>query len=199
MNHSMISVLLPEYRRQVLGMLLLHPEMALHGREIARQTGLTVSAVLKELNKLADAGFLLRRKQGNQQIFQANTACPIYPELVSILKKTSGMADVLIDALSPIAPLIKIGFIFGSIAKHTETAGSDIDLLLIGELTFEQAVKALWPLQGELGREINPKIFSPEEFQACLGQAFLREVLSRPKIFIIGTENDLTQLVGRQP
>ncbi len=76
--------------------------MALHGREITRQTGLTVSAVLKELNKVAGTGFLLRQQQANQQIFQANTACFIYREPVSMLKKTSGMTDVLVDALSPI-------------------------------------------------------------------------------------------------
>jgi hypothetical protein len=76
--------------------------MALHGREITRQTGLTDSAVLKELNKVADTGFLLRQQQANQQIFQANSACLIYRELVSMLKKTSGMTDVLVDALSPI-------------------------------------------------------------------------------------------------
>lgn len=195
----MISVVLPGYRRQVLGILLLHPELALHGREIARRIKLAPSAVIKELNKLGDAGLLLRHKQGNQQIFEANTDCPIFTELVGILKKTSGIADVLAQSLESLGARIDVGFVFGSVAKHTETTSSDIDLMLIGDITFKEAVKSIWPLQTELGREINPKVFSPDEFRAALDQAFLQDVLSKPKIFVIGTENDLTKLVGHKP
>ncbi len=84
-------------------------------------------------------------------------------------------------------------------AKHTETTSSDIDLMLIGDITFEEAVKSIWPLQTQLGREINPKVFTHDEFRAALDQTFLKDVLSKPKIFVKGTENDLTKLVGHQP
>ena len=110
MQPSAISVLLPEYRRRVLGLLLLHPDDALHGREIARRAGLPAGTVTRELVKLADAGLLQRERRGNQQIYSANKAHPIFAELASILRKTSGLADVLIDALAPVADQLRAAF-----------------------------------------------------------------------------------------
>ena len=124
MQPSAISVLLPEYRRRVLGLLLLHPDDALHGREIARRAGLPAGTVTRELVKLADAGLLQRERRGNQQIYSANKAHPIFAELASILRKTSGLADVLIDALAPVADQLRAAFVFGSVARGEETAGS---------------------------------------------------------------------------
>lgn len=93
------SVLLPEYRRRVLGLLLLHPDEALHGREVARRTGLPAGTITRELNKLADAGLLQRERRGNQQVYSADTACPVFTELASILRKTSGLAGEAEDLL----------------------------------------------------------------------------------------------------
>ena len=100
MHQSLASVLLPEYRRRVLGLLLLRPEEALHGREIARRTGLAAGTVTRELTKLAEVGLLRREKRGNQQLYSADKSCPVFTELASMLRKTSGMADVLVQALA---------------------------------------------------------------------------------------------------
>jgi DNA-binding transcriptional ArsR family regulator len=200
MHQSLISLLLPEYRRRVLGLLLLRPGEALHGREIARRTGLAAGTVTRELGKLAEVGLLRREKRGNQQLYSADQSCPLFTELASILRKTSGMADVLLQALAPAAAQIQVAFVFGSVAQARETANSDIDLMLIGDVGFGQAVQLLYPTQTTLGREVNPKVFSAHEFGQKAGtDPFLRDVLSKPKIFMIGGEHELAELAGHQP
>ncbi len=200
MHHSLPSLLFPEYRRRVLALLLLKPEEALHGREIARRTGLPAGTITRELVKLADVGLLNRDKRGNQQVYSANTAGPIYTELASILRKTSGLADVLRQALAPAATQLRVAFIFGSVAQGRETAGSDIDVMLIGDISFRQAVELLHPTQAALGREVNPKVFSPAEFSAkATTEPFLAEVLARPKLFLIGHAHDLEEPAGHPP
>ncbi len=200
MHQSLAATLLPEYRRRVLGLLLLRPEEALHGREIARRTGLPAGTITRELTRLAEVGLLKREKRGNQQAYSADTTSPVYSELASILRKTSGMADVLAQALMPLAPSIRVAFVFGSMARGSETAGSDIDLMLIGDLKFKQAVELLYPVQAVLGREVNAQVFSPAEFTAkARKQAFIKDTLAKPKIFLIGNDHDLEELAGHHP
>ena len=200
MHQSLSSLLFPEYRRCVLGLLLLRPDEALHGREIARQTGLSAGTITRELTRLAQVGLLKREKRGNQQLYSANTAGPIYAELASILRKTSGMADVLVQALAPITPKLRLAFVFGSLARGGESAGSDIDLMLIGDIKFREVVELLYPVQEVLGREVNPQVYSVAEFSArAPGEPFLADVLAKPKIFLIGSERDLEELAGHQP
>ena len=196
MNHSLAAVLLPEYRRRVLGLLLLHPDEQLHGREIARRTGLPAGAITRELLKLTDAGLLQREKRGNQQLYKADKRCPVFAEMASILRKTSGISDVLAAALEPVADTIDVAFVYGSVAQGRETAGSDIDIMLIGDLGFEEAVRLLWPLQAELGREINPHLLSRQEFATRTQEPYMRDVLSKPKIFVMGNEDELAKLAG---
>ena len=199
MHQSLPSLLFPEYRRRVLGLLLLRPDEALHGREIARRTGLPAGTITRELGKLSEVGLLKREKRGNQQIYSANTTGLIYAELASILRKTSGLADVLVRALAPAAPKLRVAFVFGSVAQGRETAGSDIDVMLIGDLGFRQAVELLHPTQAVLGREVNPKVFATDEFTAKLPlEPFLVDVLAKPKLFLIGNAHDLDELAGHQ-
>ena len=199
MHQSLTDVLLPAYRRQVLGLLLLRPDEELHGREVARRIGLPPGSVARELTRLTDAGLLQRRKQGNQQVYRANVDCPIHAELASILRKTSGLADVLTQALAPLAHLIRVGFVFGSVAKGRANVGSDVDAMLVGNVGFRQIVELLHPTQAQLGREVNPKVMTPAEFTAQASSAFLHEVLTQPKIFLIGNDHDLEELAGHKP
>lgn len=197
MHQSLPSLLFPEYRRRVLGLLLLRPDEALHGREIARRTGLPAGTITRELTKLAEVGLLKRTKRGNQQVYSADTSGPIFTELASILRKTSGLADVLVQALAPAAPKLRSAFVFGSVARGQETGGSDVDVMLIGDLGFREAVELLHPCQATLGREVNPKLFSTREFtDKAATEPFLIDVLAKPKIFLIGTAHDLEELVG---
>lgn len=197
MHQSLASLLFPEYRRRVLGLLLLRPDEALHGREIARRTGLQAGTITRELGKLAEAGLLKRVKRGNQQVYSADTGSPVFTELASILRKTSGLADVLVQALAPVAPRLRLAFIFGSVARGHETAGSDVDVMLIGDLGFRQAVALLHPCEATLGRELNPKLLSTREFvEKAATEPFLIDVLAKPKIFLIGNAHDLEELAG---
>lgn len=200
MHHSLAATLLPEYRRKVLGLLLLRPDLALHGREIARRTGLPAGSVTRELTRLAEVGLLKREPRGNQMLYSADTTCPVYTELAGILRKTSGVVDILVQALMPVLPALRVAFVFGSVAQGRETAGSDIDVMLVGDIGFAQAVELLHPTQSMLGREVNPKVFTEADFATALAsQAFLRDVLAKPKLFLTGSEDELGKLGGHQP
>ena len=136
MATSLASLLFGAYRRDALALLLLHPESSLHVREIARITRKAPGTLLRELNQLADAGLLVRRPVGNQVHFQANSQSPVYEDLRNVLKKTAGVADVLREALEPVKDRIDTAFVYGSVARGDEHAGSDIDVMIVGKLSF---------------------------------------------------------------
>lgn len=193
----MLSTLLfGGYRGRVLGLLLLHPEQTYHVREIARLTDASAGTLHKELDKLAQAGLLLREKIGNQLHYSANRYSPIFEELASILRKTSGLADVLREALLAVDGQISLAFIFGSVANASEHAGSDVDVLLIGDLGFGDAVRALHATQETILREINPVVMSAAEFRRRLAadDDFLSDILSKEKIFLKGDTHVLGKL-----
>ena len=190
---SLSAVMFTDYRRRVLGLLLLHPEQRYYLREIARLTGTVPGTLKRELTKLEDAGVLTVEKVGNQAHYAANRECPIFEELASILRKASGLADVLADGLLPLAGKIEVAFVFGSMASGKARAGSDIDLMVIGEVDFGEVVARLHPLQESLGREINPKLYTRAEWQKLVRgkSAFVRDVLGKPRLFVIGNEQSL--------
>lgn len=196
---SLSTILFTDYRRRVLGLLLLHPEQHYHVREIARLTGTVTGTLTRELAKLADAGLLVKRQVGNQVQYAANRECPVFEELASILRKTSGLVDVLAGALAPIAAQVRCACVYGSMASGKAGEFSDIDLLVIGNVDFGALISHLQPAQQRLGREINPKVYSAAEWQALAGKggAFARELLTKPKLFVIGGQDDLGQ-PGRQ-
>jgi predicted nucleotidyltransferase len=196
MHRSAASVLFPGYRRRVLGMLLLHPEESLHGRELARRTGLPAGTLTRELKLLAEAGLLKRERRGNQLIYSANRESPIFAELAQILRKTSGVADVITEHLEPLSGAIQVAFIFGSVARGVERPGSDVDLMVIGSGDFGSVVEALYPAQAMLAREINPKILSAAEWKDKIQEKnpFVIDVLAQKKIFLKGDEHELAEL-----
>lgn len=190
------SLLFGGYRGRVLGLLLLHPEQHYHVREIARLTATSAGTLHKELDRLAQAGLLLREKIGNQLHYGANRQCPIFEELASILRKTSGLADVLRGALLPLDAQIEVALIFGSVARGAEHAGSDVDVLLIGDIGFGDAVRALHGAQEAIQREINPVVMSSEEYRRkfVAGDGFLRDILAKEKLFLKGDDDVLGKL-----
>jgi predicted nucleotidyltransferase len=188
----LVSLLFPEYRRRVLALLLLHPERGLHLREIARLTGTVPGTLARELRRLTDAGIIRRERIGNQARFSADPGCPVFGELASILRKTSGLADVIAAALLPVAERIDTAFVFGSAAAGVATPGSDIDLMVIGDVDFANIVSLVRPLEPVLGREINPTIFRLAEWQERLqrGDGFAVDIMSRPRLMLIGGTNE---------
>ncbi len=189
------SLLFSEYRKRILGLLLLNPNASYHVRELARLTNTAAGTLHKELTKLTVGGILRSKKVGNQVHYSANLACPIYEELASILRKTSGLADVLAKVLLSVKDQISVAFVFGSVARGEQQSSSDVDIIIIGTLSFGDAIQLLHPAQAILQREINPVVYSIEEFQRRVknNDSFVNEVLAKPKLFIIGTENELRQ------
>jgi predicted nucleotidyltransferase len=201
MTANPVELLFTAYRRQVLGLLLLRPDDSLHVREISRLTGVPAGSLHRELRTLTEAGLLLREPLGNQVRYRANRAAPLYPELSEIFRKTTGLADILRDALAPLAKRIQIAFVFGSMAQGKEHGSSDVDVFVIGRASFAAVVGALSPLRARLGREVNPVVMTAAEFAAQRAEKdrFVARVMKEPKLFVIGTPDDLGQLAENRP
>jgi predicted nucleotidyltransferase len=201
MSLPLASVLFKEYRRRVLGLLLLHPGESYHVREIARLTGTVAGTLHKELATLAKAGILTMQPRGNQKVYSANRDCPVYEELASIFRKTSGMIDVLANALLPMAEQIESACIYGSVAQGQETTYSDVDVLVIGIASFADIAKALYPCHEALGREVNPKVYKQEVWEELNrnNDGFASEIVAKPKLFIIGGVEAFEKVSRYQP
>lgn len=199
-DNKLLDVLFGSYRQRVLGLLLLQPTQRFHVRELARQTGTTAGTLHRELAKLAEIGLLLRERQGNQVLYQANRACPVFEELAGLFRKTSGAVSALREELRDLAPQIRFALIFGSLARGAETAGSDVDVLVVGNAGFADVVRALYPAQALLSREINPVVVSDSEFLSRLQdkEPLVLEVLAKPKLFLLGNEHDFAEFTGNQ-
>ena len=187
-------------RRAVLGLLYGHTDQEFHLRRIVRAAGGGHGAVQRELKLLSDAGILRRTVRDSLVYFQANEECPIYAELKALVVKTAGAADVLRAALAPLADRIRIAFVFGSMAEARQKSASDVDVLVVGEVEFREIVAALADAQSQLEREINPTVYSLEEFLAKLsaGHRFLASVMKKEKIFLIGDQRELEKLVEQR-
>lgn len=190
------EILFGAYRRKVLALLLLRPDEALHVREISRLAGVPAGSLHRELKLLAQAGLLSRETVGNHVRYRANRDCPVFQELASIFRKTSGMADVVRDALLPLGGNVEVAFIFGSVALGKETVASDVDLFVIGSASFVAVVQTVSPIHERLGREVNPVVMTAEVFRKKLQEQdhFIRTVIEQPKIFVVGDIHDLGQL-----
>lgn len=189
--------LMGQARARVLATLFLHPEQALHVRELARATGASPGSLHRELRGLTEAGLLLRTESGRQVHYQANVQSPVFHELAGFLRKTLGVADVLRRALSPLGEEISLAFVYGSIASGKETARSDVDVMVLGSAGFADIAIALVEAQSILGREVNPTPMSIADFAKKLkeGQGFAANVAESPKIWLKGDENDFAELV----
>ncbi len=166
----------------------MRPDQQIHLRELARMIGAAPGTLKKELDALCEAGLLHSERIGNQVQFCANTEHPVFPELQALIRKTIGLTDTLRLSLAPLADRIDAAFIFGSMASGTENAGSDIDLMVLGDAGFADIVDATYEAQLTLGREINPKVMSAREWQIKKAErnAFLQDVLHKPRIMLIG-------------
>lgn len=181
------------YRRQVLALLFLHPETEYHTREIARITATSPGTLLRELRRLVDVGLLARHPVGNQVLYRANRDTPVYDDLRGILRKTVGVVDVLQAALAPLADRIAVAFVYGSVARGTERARSDVDVMVVGAAALGDVVKALAPAARTLRREINPTVYGEAEFARRAREPFLARVRAEPKLLLLGDRTKLGQ------
>ncbi len=193
---SLATELLGASRTAILSTLLLRPDDALHVRELARVTGISPGTLHRELRALLELGLLARRETGRQVFYSANRDAAVFKDLVSFLRKTAGLADVLKVALAPLGDRIRIAFVYGSMASGSARMHSDVDVMVLGPVAFGEAVKALHPAQATIGREINPTVMSVAEFNRRRRErdGFVMSVLKAPKIWLIGDDDDFAKL-----
>lgn len=189
---SLGSLLFGKTRLSILSLLLLDPERRLYLRQILRLTGAGQGAVQRELKKLTSVGILTKTHEGNLTYYQANQLAPVFGDLRGLVEKTAGIAGVLRTALLPLADSIEHAFLYGSIARGEERGQSDIDLMVVGGVSFLDVVTAVSELQESLGREINPTVFTPTEFQQRIeeGDHFLTRVMSEQRADLIGGDRE---------
>lgn len=186
---SIASALFTESQTRVLRWLFGQPDRGYHINELLRLTGLGSASLQRELKKLAEAGLVRSERIGNLRRFQANTESPVYGELVALTRKTLGVEPMLKTALQPLAPKLDAAFIYGSVAKGTDKAKSDIDVMLIArKLMLSEVLELIVPLEGQLGRKINPTLLTPPEFKRRRAErdSFVNRVLAQPTIPLIG-------------
>lgn len=183
-------------RSRVLGWLLSHPGERYFVRQLAGILAEDPTNLSRELARLASLGILTGTTEGQQKYYCANPSSPIYPELRSLVAKTAGIGAILRGALAPLSTRIQSAFIFGSVAAGKEAQASDVDVMVIGGVSLGELVGVLSPLQNQLGREVNPSVYTAAEFRERLarGNPFLSSVLNRPKLFLIGSADELERL-----
>ena len=193
-NASLSDALFTKTQQRVLALLFGQPGRVFGVSELIQATGAGSGAVQREIARLAGSGLLAMDQIGNQKRYRANPDSPIHDELVAIVAKTFGLAAPLREALAPLADRIELAFVYGSVAKRSDTATSDIDLMIVSDnLTYADVVSALHPLAERLGREVNPTLYSRPELhkRRDAGNAFVERVLAQPKLWVIGGEDDL--------
>ncbi len=186
-------------RVEVLKLFFLRSSGRHYMREISSLTDQPVRAIQHELARLEDAGLLTSRVEGNRKYFQANRQSPVFSELRALMVKTAGIVDQLKKILQTRSDAIHVAFIFGSFARGSDTLASDIDLIIIGNITSRELSRQLTPLKEQLDREMNPVTIRAEEFQENInkGDSFTQSILEEPKIFLIGDGDELQEMVGR--
>ena len=176
------------------------PDQTFYANEIVRWARVGKGSLMRELDRLQRAGVLRMTRVGNQNHYQANPTCPIYAELLGIARKTFGIAEPLRQALQPFTEQITWAFVYGSIAKDTANTLSDIDLMLIGEgLHYSDVMERLMPMEEQLGRPINPTLYTPQDWAAKLAarNSFVVRVVQQEKIDLLGA-NPLESKDGQQ-
>ena len=186
---SITAALFSDSQARVYSWLFGQPERSYHLSELLRHTGLGSASLQRELNKLAEAGLVRSERVGNMRRFQANPESPVYEELVGLTRKTLGIEPMLREALLPLAPGLQAAWIYGSVAKKSDTAKSDIDVMIVGKnISLGKVLALLVPLESQLGRKINPTCFTPAEFKRRRAQrdSFVNRVLAQPVVALIG-------------
>jgi predicted nucleotidyltransferase/DNA-binding HxlR family transcriptional regulator len=194
--NRLAEILSSRARAEIFRLLFSGTEEELHVREIERRSGLNDSTLRQELRKLVRLDLVQSRRDSNRVYYRAKTENPLYPEIRNLVLKTSGLSDVLKSALKD--KRVRVAFVFGSLARGEEKAGSDVDLMVIGQLGLRDLSRLLSGIEEKIGREVNPHVLREEEFRKRIRakEHFASSVMEAPKIFIIGSEREL-ETMGR--
>lgn len=196
---GLAEALFTKTQQRVLGLLYGQSKRSFQVNEVITEAGSGSGAVQRELARLGAAGLLTSRVEGRQKLYQANHKAPIYAELARIVQKTITINEPLIRALKPFKSQIQVAFIFGSVAKRSDAANSDIDLFIVGSgLIYAELMSALEKPSRRFGRTVNPTIYTATELRGRIktDNSFVKRVLQQPKLWIVGDEDKLLQLVS---
>lgn len=188
----MASALFTPVQQRVLGLLFGQPERRFQSAELIRLAGSGTGAVHRQLQRLAKAGLVIVSREGNQKYYEARRDAPVFPEVHGLIVKTVGVVEPLRTALAPVAKLIDRAFVFGSVAKGNERAGSDLDLLVVtDDLAYADVYSALASAERVLDRRINPTVFTREEWKRKRARhdSFAARVTAQPRLFVIGRDD----------
>jgi predicted nucleotidyltransferase len=191
---SLADALFSTVQQRVLGLLFGQPDRSYYTGELIQLVDAGSGSVQREIARLANSGLITMRRVGAQKHYQANPDSPLFDELRSITRKTIGLTDPLRVALTPLTKQISAAFVYGSVAKRRDAAASDIDLMVLSDsLSYSEVFGALEPATEQLGRTVNPTVYSAAEWSKRMrnANAFALRVMAQPKLWIIGCENDL--------
>ena len=194
--NALAELLSSRVKAEIFRLLFGVQDQELHVREIERQSGLADATVRQELKHLVRLGLIEARRDGNRIYYRAQKQHPLSLEIRNLVLKTSGLVEVLRNALAHND--IRLAFVFGSVARSAERAHSDVDLMVIGSIGLRQLTKLLSGASGRIGREINPHILTAAEFKKRrkTRDHFLTTVLAEPRLFVKGTEHELETVGG---
>lgn len=190
---AIAAALFTPVQQRVLGLLFGQPERTFQSAELIRLAGSGTGAVHRQLQRLEKAGLVAVSRRGNQKYYAAQKDAPVFPELHALIVKTVGLVEPIRAALAPVAGEISLAFVFGSVAKGRENAGSDIDLLVVtDELAYADIYSALAPAERTLSRTINPMVFTREEWKKKRARrnSFAASIAAQPRLFVIGSDHD---------
>jgi predicted nucleotidyltransferase len=188
-----LDALFPKVRQEILAATLGGPERTWTLSELARHLKLRPSSLQRELASLVEAGILRRQKSDRNLCYDPDPSCPIQGELRAMLLKTAGLVDVVSDVLKRHRKKIVLAFVFGSIASGEERSGSDVDLVIVGDIGLSNLASSLKRLEERLGRPVNPRVYSADEFtdRMARGDRFLQSIVKGNILMIQGTRDEL--------
>jgi predicted nucleotidyltransferase len=188
---NLAGALLTPVQQRVLGLLYGQPDRRFQSAELIRLAKSGTGAVHRQLGRLAAAGLVIVTREGNQKYYQARRDSPVFSDLRGLVVKTIGLVEPLRNALAPLAERIELAFVFGSVAKGSDQAGSDIDLLVVSDhLTYTEVFEALQDAESLLARPVNPTVMTEAEWALELthDDSFASRIASQPMLFVIGSQ-----------
>jgi predicted nucleotidyltransferase len=191
---AIASALFTPVQQRVLGLLFGQPQRRFQSAELIRLARGGTGAVHRQLQRLEAAGLVVVSHEGNQKYYMARQDSPVFPELHGLIQKTVGVAEPLRAALEPVSKQIQVAFVYGSVAKGNERAGSDLDLLIVSDtLTYPEAYEALQEAEAAIARTVNPTVMTPEEWRKkrTAPDSFAKRIAAQPKLFVLGDEHAL--------
>jgi predicted nucleotidyltransferase len=193
-----VDALFPQIRKRILAALLMQPDRTWFASDLARHLRVPKTSLQRELANLHSAGIIQRRVEGRHVYYKAETQNPLFPELQGLMAKTAGLVDVVRQSLRPLGKRIDFAFIYGSVARAEEGPTSDVDLVVVGNVGLSDLALLLRKAARTLSREVNPSVYTRDEFKRrASGESFVSALLDRERLFVVGTENDLEEALGR--